>query len=104
MSIFRNFISKNNWAPADSLTKAIVLLRQSRFFDPGWYRLNYPDLRDNPIDPARHYLEHGAREGRNPHPLFDTQFYLKQNPNVALSCMNPLLYYILRGAKDGGDP
>jgi glycosyltransferase involved in cell wall biosynthesis len=104
MSIFRNFISKNNWAPADSLTKAIVLLRQSRFFDPGWYRLNYPDLRDNPIDPARHYLEHGAREGRNPHPLFDTAFYLKENPDVAESGMNPLVHYLTCGNSEGRKP
>ena len=43
---------------------------------------------------------HGAKEGRDPHPLFDTKFYLKQNPDVAASEINPLVHYILYGAKE----
>ena len=72
--------------------------------DPVWYRRTYFDLRDTPIDVARHYLEHGAAEGRNPHPLFDTNFYLEQNPDVVAAGANPLVHYITCGAKEGRDP
>ena len=73
--------------------------------DPVWYRRTYFDLRDTPIDVARHYLEHGAAEGRNPHPLFDTNFYLEQeNPDVVAAGANPLVHYITYGAKEGRDP
>lgn len=82
----------------------IEILRKSPLLDPVWYRQNYPDLRDTPIDAARHYLEHGAEEGRNPHPLFDTKFYLEQNPDVAAAGMNPLVHYILHGCQEGRDP
>jgi hypothetical protein len=84
--------------------EAIDILRMSPLLDPAWYRQTYADLRDAPIDVARHYLEQGAREGRNPHPLFDTDYYLQQNPDVADSGINPLVHYIQYGAKEGRRP
>ncbi len=88
----------------ERLNEEIKLLRKSLLLDPVWYRENYADLRDAPLDVARHYLEYGAREGRDPHPLFDTKFYLEQNPDVATAGVNPLVHYILRGGKEGRDP
>lgn len=79
-------------------------LAKSPLLDPAWYRQTCPDIGDTPVEAARHYLEHGAGEGRNPHPLFDTKFYLQRNPDVAASGINPLVHYILYGAKDGCDP
>ncbi|WP_158813598.1 glycosyltransferase [Methylocapsa sp. S129] len=86
------------------MAEATNILHNSPLLDPVWYRQNSSDLRDTPVDVARHYLERGAREGRNPHPLFDTKFYLEQNPDVAASGANPLVHYILHGAKEGRDP
>ena len=97
------FFSKK-YRAATRLAKEIKILRKSPLLDPAWYRQSYPDLRDTPTDAARHYLEHGAGEGRNPHPLFDTKFYLEKNPDVAASGMNPLVHYILCGAKERRDP
>lgn len=85
------------------LAEEIEILHKSPLFDPVWYRQTYFDLRDTPIDVARHYLEQGAAEGRNPHPLFDTKFYLAKNPDVAAARMNPLVHYILYGSKEGRD-
>ena len=82
------------------LAEEIELLHKSPLLDPVWYRQNYSDLRDTPIDVARHYLEHGAAEGRNPHPMFDTKYYLEQNPDVAKAGMNPLVHYIRFGASE----
>jgi O-antigen biosynthesis protein len=76
--------------------KEIEILRRSPLLDPVWYRQTYADLRRAPIDVARHYLEHGAREGRNPSAHFDTTSYLEQHPDLVASGMNPLVHYILR--------
>lgn len=56
------------------------------------------------MDPLLHYIEHGAREGRKPHPLFDGGWYLSQNSAVAARHLNPLLHYIHFGASEGCDP
>ena len=90
--------------PVEGLTEEIAILRASPLLDPVWYRMSNPDLRRAPIDAARHYLEHGALEGRDPGPQFDTKFYLEQNPTVAAAGVNPLVHYILRGAAEGLKP
>jgi hypothetical protein len=33
-------------------------------------------------NPLVHFQEYGAHEGRNPHPLFETAYYLRENPDV----------------------
>jgi GT2 family glycosyltransferase len=82
----------------------LELLQNTELFDPAWYRESHADLRGRPLDAARHYLEHGASEGRNPHPNFDTRWYLRQNPDVAASGMNPLVHFVLHGQKEGRLP
>jgi O-antigen biosynthesis protein len=83
------------------LAEQIELLRKSPLVNPVWYRQTYSDLSKAPIDVARHYLEHGAAEGRNPGPFFDTIAYLEQNPDVRASGLNPLVHYILYGEREG---
>ena len=51
-----------------------------------------------------HYLTHGRYEGRNPHPLFDTAFYLEQNLDVAAAEIDPLVHYLTHGAAEGRRP
>ena len=53
-------------------------IRKSGLFDPEHYVKTYPDVAERNVDPLVHYLEEGAREGRDPHPDFDTAFYLEQ--------------------------
>jgi glycosyltransferase involved in cell wall biosynthesis len=83
---------------------SIRILRSSAIFDAVWYKEHYQDLRGTSVDAVRHYVVHGVREGRNPHPLSDTRWYLEQNTDVAASDTNPLVHYILYGAKEGRDP
>lgn len=42
----------------------------SPYFDGGWYLRCYPDVLKADVDPVRHYLDYGAREDRDPGPLF----------------------------------
>lgn len=56
----------------------VALVRDSGLFDEDWYRTTYPDVAQSGLDPIEHYLTIGARDGRNPGPLFDTAYYARQ--------------------------
>lgn len=61
LSAFWNFLPKGQ-----RLKRKISLLRGTGLFDPEWYRNYYVDIHQAGIDPIRHYIEHGAAEGRYP--------------------------------------
>ena len=86
------------------LFKGRRLLLISGTFDANYYLRQNPDVAAARIDPALHYLVHGAVEGRNPNTHFDTSWYLRQNLDVAKSGVNPLVHYIKFGAGEGRDP
>ena len=46
----------------------------------------------------------GASEARDPHPLFDTAWYLENNPDVQAAGVNPLVHYIGTGWREGREP
>lgn len=82
---------------AHELDRAVSLLETSSLFDPEWYLARYPDVAESGVEPARHYLEFGWREGRNPSAEFSTKGYLKAHKDVAAQGVNPLLHYLEYG-------
>jgi glycosyltransferase involved in cell wall biosynthesis len=76
-------------------------IRRSGFLASDWYLETYPDVERARQDPIRHYVRHGAAEGRDPSPCFDTDFYLAANPDVQMSGVNPLEHYVRFGAAEG---
>ena len=56
------------------------------------------------MDPLQHYLRYGAGEGRNPHPLFETKWYLTQRPELTNISLTPLEHYVSCGAREGRSP
>jgi GT2 family glycosyltransferase/glycosyltransferase involved in cell wall biosynthesis len=68
------------------------------------YFVLHPEIADCGLLPAVDYFLFGAKEGRDPHPLFNTRYYLDNNPDVAASAQNPLLHYIRFGAAEGRNP
>ncbi len=56
------------------------------------------------LSPLAHYLTIGAAQGRDPHPLFDTDWYLSRNPDVAEAGINPLAHFLTIGAVQGRAP
>ncbi len=76
-------------------------VRKSGLFDAEYYLATYPDVAERNIDPLVHYLEEGARAGRNPYPGFDNGFYLEQCRLRGEQPNNPLLHYIRIGAARG---
>ena len=80
------------------------LIRSSVLFDADWYLKEYPDVRASGTDPAEHYLQHGAREGREPSPLFNGRWYLEQYLDIREAGVNPLVHYLCYGAAEGREP
>lgn len=70
-------------------------------FDADFYSRLYGVERQDAI---KHFLENGLLEKANPHPLFDSAWYLLQRPDVAAAGMNPLEHYIRYGAFERVDP
>ncbi|WP_156824988.1 glycoside hydrolase family 99-like domain-containing protein [Methylocystis rosea] len=62
--------------------------------DSQYYYAAYPDVAESKIDAAKHYLESGWREGRNPSENFNTIWYLQTYEDAAHSGANPLLHFI----------
>lgn len=50
---------------------SVRLLLRSGLFDSEWYLKHYKDVAKAGMDPARHYVLYGRREGRAPNPDFD---------------------------------
>ena len=73
-------------------------------FDKEFYLARNPDVAAAGIDPYRHFVQYGWREGRDPNPLFDTRFYLSSNADVAAARIDPLAHYMTYGAREGRDP
>jgi hypothetical protein len=71
-------------------------------FDARYYCESYPDVATSGEDPFWHFVLKGAFEGRNPHPLFDTAFYLNQCPRPPR--INALSDYLEHGEAAGRRP
>jgi len=69
-------------------------IKRSGLFDREYYLRNNLSVARSCMNPIKHYIRHGWREGRNPSPLFDTNRYLQQNSDVEKSRINPLYHYI----------
>ena len=55
-------------------------------------------------NPLLHYLRQGWREGFDPHPSFNGNYYLNDNPDVAYSGQNPLVHFVLSGLAEKRRP
>ncbi|MGE6699048.1 glycosyltransferase family 2 protein [Hyphomonas sp. NPDC076900] len=88
-----------------AMLSARRILSQTALFDGDWYLGYYPDLDASQVsDPLAHYLNHGASEQRDPSPLFDTAFYLRQYPLLDTLAVNPLCHYLIYGEAAGAWP
>lgn len=70
-------------------------------FDESWYRQQSQDFTG---DATAHFANVGWREGRDPHPLFNVNYYLEQLENELGEDENPLGHFITFGAQRGLNP
>ncbi|MER9327581.1 glycosyltransferase [Mesorhizobium sp. M0488] len=96
------------WKAAAKLTlapirevRAASIIRKSGSFDRDWYLSNNPDVVEWRVDPLRHYVVFGAKEGRDPNPQFSSSNYLRLRPDVALAGLNPLAHFVAHGKDEG---
>lgn len=81
--------------------KVYKTIKNSGLFDSKYYLFTYPDVRAQDIDPIKHYISYGAKEGRNPSSHFDTNYYLNTYKDIDANNINPLFHYIVYGQKEG---
>lgn len=99
-SLYKNFIDEN--LEIDEKIITINDTSDGAYFDIKYYKDNY--LKDENIDPIRHYLEIGADKGFNPNEDFDSKFYLEFYPEVKKYGYNPFIHFIKWGLYEGRLP
>ena len=77
------------------------LASNSNLFNKKWYLKTYPDVKKAKLDPFKHYMNEGWKEGRNPSKNFDTNAYLTAHQDVKKAQKNPLWHYLKYGQKEG---
>jgi|GEM_PF-878143 hypothetical protein len=78
----------------------IDLIRRSGLFDRVWYLEQNADVREHAIDPIRHYVFYGAKEGRTPNPELDLAPYTQKTLTLTGIAQNPLVNYMLSESLD----
>ena len=79
-------------------------IRESGLFAEFYYQVTYPDIGGSGLDPVTHYVRHGALEGRNPNPLFHTQYYTEKYLGRDVQLRNPLVHYIRNAVSELPSP
>ena len=81
--------------------KWLKIIKDSGLFDEEYYLGRYPDVQGSKMSAIKHYIHHGASEGRNPSKEFNTRYYLQSYKDVDINVINPLVHYVLYGRKEG---
>jgi len=87
----------------------VILIRRSGLLHVKFYRSQfYKELKADRyllrLSPVFHYVLFGALAGKNPNPLFDSEYYCDHNPEVEQSGQNPLAHYLRQGAGKNLNP
>jgi hypothetical protein len=69
------------------------LIAASSLFDAGWYAERYPDVALVGLPPFEHYLQIGALLQRDPHPVFNSEYYSQQQETIAKSHLFSAAWY-----------
>lgn len=77
------------------------LVLASGLFDAEWYKLAYPYVVRDQLDPLGHFLQHGRKHRLSPSRGFDTGRYLDQHAGARVSRLNPLVHYLKYGRARG---
>lgn len=80
------------------IKRGIEAILDQNLFDEAFYKKNYGDELHE-MDPLSHYISYGYKEGKNPSPLFETNFYSIKYHDVW--SQNPLIHYALYGRNNG---
>ena len=76
------------------------LVKKSGLFDSKYYLANNEDVKKAKINPIKHYLKFGWKEGRNPSEKFNGNDYLNKRPDVRVAGICPLVHYLKFGKNE----
>ncbi|WP_297890542.1 hypothetical protein [Sulfurihydrogenibium sp.] len=76
----------------NNFMKDYLVLSKSGLFDSEYYLDEYPDVKQANMDPLKHFVLYGWKEGKNPNEWFNTKKYLEKNPDVAKAGINPFVF------------
>ncbi len=76
------------------------LIKKSDLFDSEYYLAENEDVKKSKIDPIKHYLKFGWKEGRNPSSEFNGNEYLNKRPDVRVAGLCPLVHYLKFGKNE----
>ncbi len=82
----------------------IKIIRESGIFDLEFYNTQLEESCSGLSTAIAHYLNTGAAQNLDLHPLFDTAFYKSTNKDIDFSINNPLVHFITKGGREGRDP
>lgn len=78
-----------------------AIVTRSALFDAGWYLQTHADVAQSGLPAARHYVQAGAFEGRDPGLDFSSMAYYLANPDVADYGWPALVHYEIFGKSEG---
>jgi hypothetical protein len=88
-------------AAAPGRLRDLETIAASCLFDEKFYLRRNPDVAASCVPGVIHYVLTGASEGRDPHPLFSTPFYVEQASGLDARERNPLHHYLTQGWRAG---
>ena len=92
------------WLKRPGARRIYRAIERSGQFNSQWYRSTQLLASARWSDPLWHYLDHGAAQGLDPSPTFDTSHYVEKNADVRKSGINPLFHYIEYGYSERRSP
>ncbi len=75
----------------------VAEVEASDLFEGGWYLRHHPEIVEEGLSPALHYVRTGGAAGLDPGPSFDTAGYVREQPDAAGSGLPPLVHHLRRG-------
>jgi hypothetical protein len=81
---------------------AHAAILNSHLFEQEFYAAQASSPTGN--DLLNHFLEEGWTLGLNPHPLFNSNYYLNTYPDIRAAGINPLVHFITNGASELRNP
>ncbi|GAA5818662.1 MAG: Pseudogene of glycosyltransferase family 8 protein [Methanobrevibacter sp. CfCl-M3] len=75
-------------------------------FNGAYYLNKYTDVKNAGMDPGKHYIAYGEKEGRYPNQKmeniqFNKEYYLNKYTDVKNAGMDPIEHYMVYGEKEG---
>jgi hypothetical protein len=98
-----NYRSVVSIARRPSVFRRAYEIMNSGLFDENYYRERYPDVAASGLTPLSHFVLSGCCEGRDPHPLFDTVYYVS-HLGVFATGTEAFIHYLRSGAREGLSP